>query len=423
MNGTQTPTNYDTLPQFEMNKEGTIGVNKSESVIVSRCIGIIRKLIFMGSNFTERRGPAEYFHGREKIIHTFTSALEHYRTHKRGTIFLIQGAPGAGKTALIHECKKRVKKRWQIADLYPNALWSPDDLSHCLRKKKSVRVTGASAEVRVEKIIKASAGFSVDVNPITLTMIKILQDDRKPLLLILDEAQSLGSKGGIPDEMRGVITSVLYKIHNGQLGRPVMLLAAGVGTAETAFNTLNISRFEDDCRVQLGCLDDESTCAVIRDFLVHKGHVNQPPPSWVETIANQTHGWSHHIISYADPASRYLAVHQHNLTSDALEIVLQSGRGNQVDYYRIRLKEIGRKKKRQILAKIFANVPFGGAIDKEDFIFAILDKYSQKEADDLFNRALRQGIIVEHRDGDYGIPIPSFHAWLVNEYGVDNNQN
>lgn len=383
---------------------------------------VIKTLIFMGSNFTERRGPAEYFHGREEILHTFTSVLEHYRIHKRGTIFLIQGATGAGKTALIHECKKRVEKRWQIADLYPNALWSPDDLSHCLGKKKSIRVSSVSAEVGVKKIVKANAGFSVDVNPITLTMMKILQDDRKPLLLILDGAQSLGSKGVIPDEMRGVITSVLYKIHNGQLGRPVMLLAAGLGTAETAFNMLDISRFEDDCRVLIGCLDDESTCAVIRDFIVHKGHLNQPPSDWIETIANRTHGWPHHIISYADPASKYLAVHQHNLTDDALESVLQSGRDNQVDYYRIRLKGIGRKK-RQILAKIFANVPLKGTIDKEDLMFAILEKYSQKEADDLFNRALKQGIIDERKDGDYGIPIPSFHTWLVNEYGVDNNQN
>jgi len=86
------------------------------------------------------------------------------------------------------------------------------------------------------------------------------------------------------------------------------------------------------------------------------------------------------------------------------------------------LKGIGRKK-RQILAKIFANVPLKGTIDKEDLMFAILEKYSQKEADDLFNRALKQGIIDENKDGDYGIPIPSFHTWLVNEYGVDNNQN
>ncbi len=115
--------------------------------------------------FIEDRGPAEYFHGRKEIIDTFISSLEIYIRKKRGTTFLIQGAPGAGKTTLLHECKKIAKKKWQIADIYPNALWSPEDLSHCLGKKSGLRITGASAEVGVE----TSAGLSVETNPVALT--------------------------------------------------------------------------------------------------------------------------------------------------------------------------------------------------------------------------------------------------------------
>ena len=65
----------------------------------------------MSSDFIFDRGPAEYFHGRKEIIDTFASALEAFRKKNEGTIFLIQGAPGAGKTALLDVLSKHAKKR------------------------------------------------------------------------------------------------------------------------------------------------------------------------------------------------------------------------------------------------------------------------------------------------------------------------
>ncbi len=337
---------------------------------------------------------------------------------------MIQGAPGAGKTALLHECKKRAEKDWKVVDLYPNALWSPDELSYCLGKKNNLRVTGVSAEIGVEKILKTNAGFSVEINPIARTMIKILQDGKNnPLLLILDEAQSLGSDGVVPAEMKGVITSVLYKIHNGKLGRPVMLLMAGLGTTTQAFKSLNISRFMRKCMVSLGCLSHKSTCAVIRDFFIHKGGVTKPAPFWVETIAEHTHGWPQHIITYADPAIKYLRSNNHRMTDEGLEIVIQQGRAEQIGYYDERAEGID-EDLRQALARSFAN----SAIDEATTRPAIMSSLkqnglTQEEADALFTRALEQGIIDNRTGGRYGIPIPSIHTWLLDEYEVDKSQS
>ncbi len=84
------------------------------------------------------RGPAAFFHGRNDIITSFETALSDTINLNAGTTFLIQGAPGAGKTALLHECENRAVKKWKIADIYPNALWSPDDLIDCLGKSRGL---------------------------------------------------------------------------------------------------------------------------------------------------------------------------------------------------------------------------------------------------------------------------------------------
>ena len=49
------------------------------------------------------RGPAKYFHGRREILSSFHELLLHANQNRGGTTFLIQGAPGAGKTALLAE--------------------------------------------------------------------------------------------------------------------------------------------------------------------------------------------------------------------------------------------------------------------------------------------------------------------------------
>jgi len=52
-------------------------------------------------DFYDDRGPAKYFHGRHRILGNFLKLLKKSVNEKGGSTFLIQGAPGAGKTALL----------------------------------------------------------------------------------------------------------------------------------------------------------------------------------------------------------------------------------------------------------------------------------------------------------------------------------
>ena len=359
------------------------------------------------------RGPSPFFHGRKEIIDTFNSVLDDYKALWDGTTFLIQGPPGAGKTALLDVLSKHAEKSgWKTAHLVPNALWSPDDLVRRLGKSGR-KITGVSAEAGVDRV--AYGNLKIDIKTAAHTISDILRGQKKPLLLILDEAQALGLKDVVPPEMKGIVTSVLKEVHNGDLGKPVMLLAGGLGTTEAALGTFGLSRFEGDCTVQLGRLDKGSERTVIRDWLTQAGGAVGDPSRWIDSIAGQAHGWPQHIISYIKPAVKFLASNHGEMTDRGLDLVHEKGSEYRERYYKKRVRDISRKK-RQALANIFADVPLGETMDAEDILSALEKKYPPEVAENLFKKALERGIIDEREDGDYGIPIPSFHSWLVNEY-------
>ncbi len=369
----------------------------------------------MSSDFIEDRGPAEYFHGRQEIIDTFTSALERYLGKKRGTTFLIQGAPGAGKTALLDVLSAEARAQdWDVASIKIKDLYDPISMAQSLGESY-VMDKQYAANVGIHGL---GGGYSRNVAGYS-SVDGLLKEEapKEGLILVLDEAQRMNE---IPvDSERHTITGdTLEMIHNGRIGRPVILLAAGLGTTETAFNSLGISRFVRDCTVGLGALGEESERAVIRDWLTKEGGAKGDPAPWIHAIAQKTHGWPQHIISYVKPAVAYLESNHRHMTDEGLRIVLEKGAEHRIQYYRQRARGID-KRKRQVLAKTFNNIPLGETMEIDDIKFSLKQEYSKEEADHLFNKALEKGIIDERDDGDYGIPIPSMQTWLIEEYGRD----
>ncbi len=372
----------------------------------------------MSPSLLKDRGPAQYFHGRKEIIDSFANTLELYRSEKGGTTYLIQGAPGAGKTALLDVLSNNAKScGWAVAKIGIKNLFSPAPMAQTLGKSYTI-----DSEYALKGGIKFLEGGLVESVAGHASPEEVLKHlaPQTGLILLLDEAQRLNK---IPDdsEIQIVAGDTLDVIHNGGLGRPIMLLAAGLGTTESAFWKLGISRSEGDCMVQLGRLDKESECAVIREWLVKDGGAEGDPHVWIKAIAGQTHGWPQHIISYMKPAVAFLKSHNHRMTDDGLEFVLARGSEYRTMYYKKRARGID-KKKRQVIAEIFNGVPSGETIEFDDIMSALKEEYSHEEAGNLFNKALERGIIDEREDGDYGIPIPSFHTWLIDEYASHIHQ-
>ena len=198
------------------------------------------------------------------------------------------------------------------------------------------------------------------------------------MLLILDEAQTLGASSAPPADQTGAVTEVLDEIHNGKLNRPVILLAAGLGTTVEAFGSLGISRFSATCLVELGALGKESDRAVIHDWLTKEGEAKGDPTAWIDAIARETHGWPQHIVSYARPALKQLVADNRIMTADGLNAVLEEGRDLRSSYYERRVDDFSRKQ-RHSLAKLIVNVPLGEALDQEDILSFLTQEYGIKQ--------------------------------------------
>ena len=64
------------------------------------------------TEIADDRGETKYFHGREKEVGGFLKKLSESKDRKTGPIFLVQGPPGVGKTALLGECRKRAEQEY-----------------------------------------------------------------------------------------------------------------------------------------------------------------------------------------------------------------------------------------------------------------------------------------------------------------------
>jgi len=362
------------------------------------------------SKSTHDRGPTPYFHGRRDVLHDFGQQLSGAEDSRDGTIFLIQGAPGSGKTALLYECSKLARKHhWQVAEIHPDALWSTASLMRSLGRGGEYQISERIGTV--DAVVVKGEYTSV---PVPRTTISILQEMWLPLLLVLDEAQTLGASSRPSPEQSIHATNTLKEIHNGGLGRPVMLLAAGLGTTLSAFASLGISRFSDRCLIELGALRKESERAVINDWLTKKGGTKEDPTAWIDAIVQETNQWPRHVHSYARYAGEYLENNNGVMTPQGLKAVLELGQKGRKQYYKQRVTGIDGDEF-ICLSEAIAEIGSGKPFQKKLITESIEKHYNNPDkAHKLFNIFLSKGLIAE--DGRlYCVPIPSMHDWMKSE--------
>jgi len=382
------------------------------------------------------RGRARYFHGREKELLYFQRQLR--RAMKKssdgnGTIFLIQGSPGAGKTALLYKCSDIAEagssevggKKWRVVTIDYSELYDPTSLmNRAGRTYKSGKTTEKTGHVEGNVLGMGGGGFEFKTThqSANADMLEILNKlaRKNPLLLVLDEVQDIG-KYSSPEE-RKVLRKTLTWIHNGMLEHPVVLLCGGLGTSSIAFEHLRISRFRKNCVINLGSLSRHAEVAVIRDWLVKDGgapKANIQP--WVTAITRETHGWPQHIMMYAQAGAEVLEAMNGKLTPEGLALVLKEGRAGKRQYYRDRSNFLS-ERETKALAYAVQNTVDSKGVKKEKILKHLKNKgkMSSKKAAQLFERLLHKGVLSNagtEFSFYYDIPIPSMKDFLFESVG------
>ncbi len=358
------------------------------------------------------RGPTPFFHGRKPILDSFEKRLVDDKEKKEGTIFIVQGPPGIGKSALLDECRKKAKnKKWEVRKLVVPALWDQDAMAECLGLKKKESTTEKTVEGGGEIIAgvaKIKGGLSGTTKKSTpkVTPRSLIQKIKKPLLLILDEAQHLGEDGGPPKEHLHAVKALLTEIHNGELGKPVILLAGGLGMTHAAFRALGISRMAAQCRFDLQPLKKEEERAVVQDWL-SAGKAKGDTTPWINAITRETYLWPRHVDSYARNAAHLVSANDGVMTEELLRLVMENGREERLEYYESRLEEI---KDDHVL---ILEEMFHSDLARKGLSEAGIIRYLGKAG---FEKAVSKGVLHRYKDS-YTIPIPSMYDYLTEKAG------
>ena len=284
-------------------------------------------------------------------------------------------------------------------------------MSECLGKPyiiQSERSLGATPWVASVLRSKIEAGISSVSRPL-----EVAAQEMKGLMLVLDEVQNIRDYAN--HSHKPEVKDTLNLIHNGEVGRPVILLAGGLGTSQKAFGRLGISRFHDGCIVNLGRLPASAERAVIQDWLVKDGGAEGDATPWIDAIARETHGWPQHIMCFVQPAVHIVHSNHGQMTPDGLEAVLRQGQQRKENYYLARVKELA-KPDRMVLGEALATLPLGASLEEVDVLHILLRNHAREKAGQVFEGIVHKGVLAQTQEGDFAVPIPSMQDWLVDQY-------
>ena len=378
--------------------------------------------------FPDDRGRAKYFRGRTREIEAFRDLCLKSRKNRDGSIFLIQGAPGAGKTALLHRCADLMgngKDRWRTAFIAWSALHNPRtlardlDISYATKTTKRNEAIGEGEEsASVEISGQFPWGHERELSGLAVSEIIRKAARRRGLILVLDEIQGLRRLADSSSAVAAATAECLDQIHNGRIGAPVVLLAGGLGTSERVLSALEISRFRANCLHQLAPLEPEEARSVIRDWLVKDGGAASTDAQlahWIDVLAAECHGWPQHLQIYAQPAAAWVQNNKGVLTGDIPEQVLALARRFRSEYYHQRASVLNWQD-RSVLADFLAQKDPSDPMLENDLIAAFSRDRSSEEARKVFDGLVRKGVVAETPDGRYRIPVPSMRRWLVDKF-------
>ena len=368
------------------------------------------------------RGATNYFYGREPILKSFKDLLTKSEEISGGSTFLVQGPPGIGKTALLAECwEKAAEAGWHVAEIDPDDLWDADKLQETLGlppEKRTVSHTvegGGTLDLNLVKGEAKRRKTSV-VDTYRATPLGLIKKAGEPLLLILDEAQHLGEDSKITGEYKDDVRYLLKKIHNGGVGKSVILLAGGLGMTHAAFRALGISRMKEKCKFDMEPLEKEEERLIIRDWLEKTGEATEDVTHWIDTITTETYRWPRHVDSYARNAARLIRDNHGKMTEDLLRSVMEEGRENRMEYYKGRLEDFTAKECRSFARILLASSGEGG-IEQEVAVDQLDKEYGAGEGAELFFRAIRRGVFhIEETTKLYSAPIPSLREYIVQNF-------
>ncbi len=354
------------------------------------------------------RGPAKYFHGRHQEINDFQHLMLQTVHRGIGSSVLLQGPPGVGKSALIHEYRKIAQNNhWHVIRLTNRSLYDAQELFRRITQNKNAQdiQTTYGIDLKLFKVALESQ-TSKETDYLNEAMIQ-----SKPTVLYLDEAQTLG--GFLSDEKRERISDFFNTYHNVESKHGFILLLGGLSMTKEILRTFGISRFNTGCVRYLQRLEPDAEQSIIHDWLTKEIKTPSDTTTWIQEIIKQTDQWPSHIQSYCNALCEFLEIGE-TLTNQRLKQVLKYGNDLKHTYYQQRCDGIDYEH-RELIAWALNQLP--DWFVKRNVIDCFSKYLSEIASEKLYEIILSKGILHVDQNGRYSVPIPSLRSFLIEEYG------
>ena len=398
------------------------------------------------------REATPYFGGRADEIGLVEHALSRIGKRAReghwqpagGETILFQGAPGAGKSALLHHLVRQWRSAGRKAPVVvaANASHYADARALALHVAEAVdpelaaqfrsSVTTHSSTTKslgggiagvVTGNVEAETGShaaSAPAEPSLANVGKALTKSGQTVALILDEAQILESFDA--DATRPVITD----LHTGSHGGPILPVFAGLAHSHSVLQDCGISRFSIDHDRTMQALSFDEAAETVQMMLADcrvRGD-REIKRQWAHALANESSGWPQHL----HVAMRALAAQLLTASTPGQLEAVESGFGVAVlrasalardKYYERRIDE-PLADARQLVAETFRRI--GEEATRGELLGHIRaaarpgsDGHSLPEDHDetmFLDRMIRRGLLQRTPKKMLACPIPSLRDYI-----------
>ena len=396
-------------------------------------------------------GREPFFYGRDDEYDVFCNAVGSLSSGRvGGGTMVFQGAPGAGKSALMLECMEAVRRHstpedpWVAVSIRPETLMSSVDVVMDLviaANEESNRLSKMASNEIVQKLNKllqlgeklyrelverggGVAGFTVDGkleagsrSDKNMTSARVFRNaapllEKFHLVVFVDEAQNTP----VVDTTQGVMDC----LHN-PLGN-ISLVTAFFGLSDTqqVLHQCGLSRFAAKRVANLEPLSmGDAAGSFQRLFNAYYTGTEDEKAVWVNALAELSQGWPQHINQVGVAAGQVIRANKGRLGKHLLSQALDEGIEQNNDYYTGRV-EAGSNRawvyKRLALVAAKKEGQFADTLsyDEIDLLTEAARKRKNESIEDFLTNALHAGLLapVGGMLDHYKIPIPSLGDYL-----------
>ena len=374
------------------------------------------------------REPAAFFVGRaeetEDIERALARALRHAQAGQRsaGATRLIQGAPGAGKSALLAHLEEKWTQAGRqaphVLSVYLEELAEPDRIAQAVasrldpcRAERFRRTETRSGSIGISGI---GGSWSAETAPPAGfdALARMFPPERwdRPLCLLVDEVQNLESGQA----------GVIRRLHEGVDGLPVVPVLAGLANAQHVLAKLGISRLSVGAVHMLGRLEPGQPAVSVRRMLEHFRVDAADAEHWATLLEAGSDRWPQHLGNGMRALADGLLATGGALASVNKRAVLAGAEERRLDSYRARRSPemLGSG---LLLAAAMEAIPEAG-LDYVETLRVIEESTGAASGwrlpadmgpEEYLDHLVHRGALQDDGTGRLACPIPSFRRFLI----------